>query len=168
MRALKPARGRCAEPGGSGAATTRPTGVSVGLGSVWLVETGERIQELADRVVALRDAYYRGSPLVADAEYDAIEDELRGLIEAHPDLAPDPNPLEQVGAPAVLHAPIRHSRPMLSLEKATTPDQVQPGAERLGHRRDLWRPDGRDESGELADLHAGQLTDCVAPHGHGA
>lgn len=74
--------------------------------------------------MVLRDAYYRGSPLVADAEYDAIEDELRGLIAAHPDLAPDPNPLEQVGAPAVLHAPVRHSRPMLSLEKATTPEQV--------------------------------------------
>ncbi|MGW5110161.1 NAD-dependent DNA ligase LigA [Nocardia sp. NPDC004123] len=88
------------------------------------METGERIQELADRIVALRDAYYQGAPLVADAEYDAVEDELRGLIEAHPDLTPDPNPLEQVGAPAVLHAPIRHSRPMLSLEKATKPDQV--------------------------------------------
>ncbi|MEV8440068.1 NAD-dependent DNA ligase LigA [Actinosynnema sp. NPDC051121] len=84
----------------------------------------ERIQELADQVVVLRDAYYRGSPLVADAEYDAIEDELRGLIEANPELAPDPNPLEQVGAPAVLHAPVRHSRPMLSLEKATKPEQV--------------------------------------------
>src|SRR5206468_10492711 len=71
------------------------------------------------------DAYYRGSPLVADAEYDAIEDELRGLIEAHPEWAPDPNPLEQVGAPSVLHAPIRHSRPMLSLEKATRPEQVE-------------------------------------------
>ncbi|WP_329065857.1 NAD-dependent DNA ligase LigA [Amycolatopsis sp. NBC_01480] len=85
---------------------------------------GERIQELADQVVVLRDAYYRGSPVVADAEYDAIEDELRGLIEANPGLAPEPNPLEQVGAPAVLHAPIRHSRPMLSLEKATKPEQV--------------------------------------------
>ncbi|QQQ73886.1 NAD-dependent DNA ligase LigA [Saccharothrix sp. 6-C] len=84
----------------------------------------ERIQELADRIVVLRDAYYRGSPLVADAEYDATEDELRGLIEANPELAPDPNPLDQVGAPAVLHAPIRHSRPMLSLEKATRPEQV--------------------------------------------
>ncbi|WP_285500840.1 NAD-dependent DNA ligase LigA [Actinokineospora sp. NBRC 105648] len=84
----------------------------------------ERIQELADRVVVLRDAYYRGSPLVADAEYDAVEDELRGLIAANPGLAPDPNPLDQVGAPAVLHAPVRHSRPMLSLEKATTPEQV--------------------------------------------
>src|SRR4051794_33658689 len=85
----------------------------------------ERIQELADQVVVLREAYYQGSPLVADAEYDLIEDELRGLIEANPELAPDPNPLEQVGAPAVLHAPIRHSRPMLSLEKATRPEQVE-------------------------------------------
>jgi DNA ligase (NAD+) len=88
------------------------------------VNARERIQELADQIVVLRDAYYRGSPLVADAEYDAIEDELRGLIESNPDLAPDPNPLDQVGAPAVLHAPIRHSRPMLSLEKANRPEQV--------------------------------------------
>ncbi|MGF6882665.1 DNA ligase (NAD+) [Nocardia sp. GAS34] len=96
----------------------------MGIGSVWGVDTGERIQQLADRIVALRDAYYQGSPLVADAEYDGIEDELRALVAAHPDLTPDPNPLEQVGAPAVLHAPIRHARPMLSLEKATTPEQV--------------------------------------------
>lgn len=88
------------------------------------MEAGERIQELADRIVALRDAYYRGSPLVADAEYDVVEDELRALIAEHPELAPDPNPLDQVGAPAVLHAPVRHSRPMLSLEKATKPEQV--------------------------------------------
>ncbi|MEU4605510.1 NAD-dependent DNA ligase LigA [Kribbella sp. NPDC023972] len=89
------------------------------------MDIGERIQELADQVVVLRDAYYRGSPVVADAEYDAIEDELRALIDANPELAPDPNPLEQVGAPAVLHAPVRHSRPMLSLEKATRPEQVE-------------------------------------------
>jgi DNA ligase (NAD+) len=89
------------------------------------VDVGERIQELADRIVVLRDAYYRGSPVVADMEYDAIEDELRTLIDAKPELAPDPNPLDQVGAPAVLHAPIRHSRPMLSLEKATRPEQVE-------------------------------------------
>ncbi|WP_432875513.1 NAD-dependent DNA ligase LigA [Kribbella sp. CA-245084] len=89
------------------------------------MDVGERIQELADQIVVLRDAYYRGSPSVADAEYDAIEDELRSLIEANPELAPDPNPLDQVGAPTVLHAPVRHSRPMLSLEKATRPEQVE-------------------------------------------
>src|ERR687892_116799 len=85
----------------------------------------ERIEELAGRVTELREAYYTGEPLVADADYDALEDELRDLIAAHPDLTPDPNPLEQVGAPAVLHAPVRHSRPMLSLEKASTPEQVE-------------------------------------------
>ncbi len=93
-------------------------------GIFWPVNARERIQELADQLTVLRDAYYRGSPLVADAEYDAIEDELRGLIDAHPEWTPEVNPLEQVGAPAVLHAPIRHSRPMLSLEKATRPEQV--------------------------------------------
>src|SRR5688500_14556798 len=84
----------------------------------------ERIQALAERIVELRDAYYRGDPLVADAEYDAVEDELRALVDEHPDLAPDPNPLQQVGASPVLHAPVRHSRPMLSLQKATKPEQV--------------------------------------------
>jgi DNA ligase (NAD+) len=83
-----------------------------------------RIAELAERIVELREAYYQGDPLVADADYDALEDELRGLVAEHPDLAPDPNPLEQVGAAGVLHEPVRHSRPMLSLEKATTPEQV--------------------------------------------
>ena len=87
-------------------------------------EPRERIDSLAARLTELRDAYYRGEPLVADADYDALEDELRALIAEHPDLAPDPNPLEQVGATAVLHAPVRHSRPMLSLEKATKPEQV--------------------------------------------
>lgn len=84
----------------------------------------ERIDELAARITELRETYYTGAPLVADAEYDALEDELRALIAEHPELTPDPNPLEQVGAPGVLHAPVRHSRPMLSLEKATTPEQV--------------------------------------------
>ncbi len=85
----------------------------------------ERIEALAARLTELRDAYYQGEPLVADADYDAVEDELRALLAEHPDLAPEDNPLEQVGSASVLHAPVRHSRPMLSLEKATKPEQVQ-------------------------------------------
>jgi DNA ligase (NAD+) len=89
------------------------------------MSTRERIEDLAGQIVRLRESYYQGDTLVADADYDALEDELRALLQEHPDLAPDPNPLEQVGAPAVLHEPVRHSRPMLSLEKATTPEQVE-------------------------------------------
>ncbi len=87
-------------------------------------DTQSRVEELAARLTELRDAYYRGEPLVADADFDALEDELRALLAEHPELTPDPNPLEQVGATAVLHAPVRHSRPMLSLQKSNTPEQV--------------------------------------------
>ena len=87
-------------------------------------DTQSRVEEVAARLTELRDAYYRGEPLVADADYDALEDELRALLAEHPELTPDPNPLEQVGATAVLHAPVRHSRPMLSLQKSNTPEQV--------------------------------------------
>src|SRR6266536_959739 len=104
-------------------ATRRRWGVAVPAMST-STGVGERIDELAARIVALRDAYYRGEPLVGDADYDALEDELRALVAAHPGLTPDPHPLETVGAPGVLHAPVRHSRPMLSLEKASTPEQV--------------------------------------------
>ena len=91
----------------------------------------ERIDELAKRLTELREAYYAAEPLVADAEFDALEDELRALIAEHPELTPDPNPLEQVGAPAALHAPVRHSRPMLSLDKVTKPEQVAAFLERF-------------------------------------
>src|SRR3954447_9379675 len=91
----------------------------------------ERIEELARQITDLRAAYYDGEPKTSDAEYDALEDELRALLAEHPELAPDPNPLEQVGAPAALHAPVRHTRPMLSLEKATRPEQVAAFLERF-------------------------------------
>src|SRR3954454_22743820 len=87
-------------------------------------EPRARIDALAAQITDLRDAYYRGEPKVADADYDALEDELRGLLAEHPELAPADNPLERVGAPSTLPDPVRLSRPMLSLEKATTPEQV--------------------------------------------
>ena len=81
------------------------------------------------QMTQLREAYYARRAAGRGRRYDALEDELRALIAEHPELAPDPNPLEQVGAPAVLHAPVRHSRPMLSLEKV---DQARAGGAFFG------------------------------------
>ncbi len=47
-------------------------------------DPGERIEELAARLTELRDAYYRGETLVADADYDALEDELRAWSPSIP------------------------------------------------------------------------------------
>src|SRR3954454_16413128 len=100
----------------------------------------ERIDELARRLTELRAAYYEGETKTSDAEYDALEDELRALVAEHPDLVPDPNPLDEVGAPAALHAPVRHSRPMLSLEKATKPEQVEAFFGRFPRQRVVVMP----------------------------
>src|SRR6201989_3726535 len=99
-----------------------------------------RVQELAAAITSHRAAYYAGTPKLSDFEYDELEDELRALLTEHPDLAPDPNPLEQVGAPAVLHAPVRHERPMLSLEKATTREPVEAFMARFPGQRVVVMP----------------------------
>ena len=38
-----------------------------------------RVAELAKLLRKYKDAYYNGTPLVSDAAYDALEDELRAL-----------------------------------------------------------------------------------------
>jgi len=83
-------------------------------------------QELAAQVDRHRGLYARGVPELVDADYDALEDELRALLAAHPDVALADNPLERPWAPdLVAGQTIRHSRPMLSLEKATTDAQLE-------------------------------------------
>jgi DNA ligase (NAD+) len=71
-------------------------------------------QELLQTLTDARDAYYNGSPIMTDAEFDALEDDLR---------AADPNSpfFSNVGAavPAVSGwAKVKHLVPMSSLNKA--------------------------------------------------
>src|SRR3954462_3037788 len=124
-----------------------------------------RVQELAAALTAHRAAYYAGTPKVSDFEYDQLEDELRTLLREHPDLAPDPNPLEQVGAPAVLHAPVRHDRPMLSLEKATTPEQVEAFMARFPGQRVVVMP--KLDGLSLSVVYEGGRLRRVATRGDG-
>ncbi len=93
-----------------------------------------RITELAEQVQQLNDAYYgHGESPLPDAEYDARKDELAALVAEHPDLAPPDNPLDKVNAPSTLQGPtVRHARPMLSLAKATTPEQIATFCGRFG------------------------------------
>ncbi|MGA2926310.1 MAG: NAD-dependent DNA ligase LigA [Solirubrobacteraceae bacterium] len=87
-----------------------------------LTSVSDRVDRLAQDLRHHKRLYYAGEPVISDAQYDALEDELRALIAAHPELAPADNPLEQVGAELAgeLYADARHEVAMLSLEKATT------------------------------------------------
>ena len=94
-----------------------------------------RVTELAAELTRLRERYYAGEPENDDATYDALEDELRGLLEAHPELTPADNPLERVGSapPSGSRRAIRHASPMLSLAKVS-PDAREDGVREFAER----------------------------------
>ena len=79
-----------------------------------------KLKALADEVRLHRYRYYvLDQPSLSDAEYDALERELRDLETAHPDLADPNSPTQRVGAPPVEgFAKVRHRTPMYSLDNA--------------------------------------------------
>ncbi|HUJ57770.1 MAG TPA: NAD-dependent DNA ligase LigA [Kofleriaceae bacterium] len=85
-----------------------------------------RIAELAKLLRKYKDAYYNHTPLVSDAAYDALEDELRTLDPDHPIL-------NSVGAPAAAVTAwekARHAIPMGSLNKVVSEDEFRAWAKR--------------------------------------
>ena len=82
--------------------------------------TRARIDELAERVERHRAAYYKGTPEISDAAFDAIEDELRELDPTHPVLA-------KVGSAELVSEwhKARHEIPMGSLNKAVSENELR-------------------------------------------
>jgi DNA ligase (NAD+) len=78
------------------------------------------MKDLADQVRRHRHRYYvLDQPVISDAEYDALERELRTLEGAHPELADPNSPTLRVGAPPIdAFEKRRHATPMLSLDNA--------------------------------------------------
>ena len=87
----------------------------------------ERMNELAAQVLEHRRRYYvLDAPTVSDAEYDALERELRELEDRYPLLADPNSPTRRVGAPPVAaFAKIRHRVPMLSLDNAYSEGELR-------------------------------------------
>ena len=86
-----------------------------------------RMKDLADQVRGHRHRYYvLDQPVLSDAEYDALERELRGLEAEHPELADPNSPTRRVGAPPVdAFEKRRHAVPMLSLDNAYTEAELR-------------------------------------------
>ena len=79
-----------------------------------------RIAELAERVERYRASYYKGTPEISDAAFDALEDELRALDPTHPVLA-------KVGSGELVSEweKARHAIPMGSLNKAVSEEELR-------------------------------------------
>lgn len=87
--------------------------------------------ELVKKLWSLRDAYYTGNPEVSDAEFDALEDELRNLIPNH-------KYFEFVGTKAIKGVPtVTHRVPMLSMDKVKSIDGLFQWLKRINLPEDI-------------------------------
>ena len=103
-----------------------------------------RVRELRELIEHHNYRYYvLDDPEVSDAEYDRLFDELRGLEEAHPELASADSPTQRVGAaPSERFRKVRHLQTMGSLEKATKGEELLKWAEDVRRRLDSEEPIG--------------------------
>ncbi len=84
----------------------------------------------------LREHNYRyyvlNAPVISDAEYDALMQELRAIEAAHPEWVTPDSPTQRAGAPpAEGFVRVRHPAPVLSLANAFGPADVRAWYERL-------------------------------------
>jgi DNA ligase (NAD+) len=94
----------------------------------------QRISELREQIRHHDYLYYgQARPEVSDAEYDALMRELRELEAAFPDLVTPDSPTQRVaGQPVDAFRPVEHRTAMLSLDNATSPDDLREFEARLG------------------------------------
>ena len=84
--------------------------------------------------IELHDKHYHqdDTPVVSDAEYDALKQELLKLEERYPDLITGDSPSQKVGAaPAKGFSKVTHAMPMLSLGNAFNGKDVQDFIDRV-------------------------------------
>lgn len=90
-----------------------------------------RIEKLRTEIASYRDAYYnQDQTLISDAEYDALERELRELEAAAGNVS---DLTAAVGAPVSnTFDPVIHLEPMMSLDNAFSTQELTAWSERVG------------------------------------
>ena len=95
-------------------------------------EAQKRAAELSKTLREYQRAYFVESrPLVSDAEYDRLFDELAAIETQFPDLALPDSPTRRVGSDLTQELPeAAHTIPVLSLDKSYTAEELPRGSPR--------------------------------------
>jgi DNA ligase (NAD+) len=111
--------------------------------------SGRKASRIEARAAELRDTLSRAlaayhvedDPVMSDAAYDALYDELAALEAEHPELVTPDSPTQRVGAPpSDRFRKIRHLTPMGSLEKVTTQEALEKWADDVRKRLGTKEP----------------------------
>src|SRR3954462_2494108 len=103
--------------------STRPRS---SLASSKTTTAAARASELRDVLNRALIAYHvEDEPIMEDAAYDALFDELVALEAEHPELATPDSPTRRVGGLSDKFVKVRHLEPMGSLEKVTTEEALR-------------------------------------------
>jgi DNA ligase (NAD+) len=91
------------------------------------LSSSERAAELRELLNDASIAYHvDDQPVMEDAAYDALYDELKEIEDEHPELVAPDSPTQRVGAPlSEKFQKVRHLSPMGSLEKVTTDEALE-------------------------------------------
>lgn len=130
----------------------------------------QRIAWLRARLDQANRAYYAdAAPIMADAEYDRLLDQLAQLEGEHPDLADANSPTQRVGGePIDGFVTVAHSVPMLSIEntydlgRGTKKDGLEDWHERVMRDLGASAPEGLFTSDQRPTLVADAKIDGVA------
>ena len=86
----------------------------------------ERIEYLRDKIHQANVPYYAGDePIITDAEYDALFQELVALEKQHPEFASPYSPTQLVGAGVSGGNITKHPTPLYSLDNAFSQDDLK-------------------------------------------
>ena len=90
-------------------------------------DAAARIDELREAIHRHNYLYYvENRPEISDAEYDRLWQELVALEQAHPELVTSDSPTQSPGGRrAEAFAPVEHLVAMLSLDNATSPEDLR-------------------------------------------
>lgn len=101
-----------------------------------MTDPQERIEELRQEIRSHAHRYYiLDEPIVSDAQFDALVAELKTLEAEHPELITPDSPTQLIGTPVgELFAPVKHLRPMFSLDNAENFDDLKAWELRLARQ----------------------------------
>ena len=90
-------------------------------------------EKLAAEILEHDRRYYQeDAPVIGDTEYDALVARLKALEDAHPGLRSPESPTQKVGGGlSSTFAPVRHARPMLSLDNTYDAGEIRAWDERV-------------------------------------